>query len=85
MADSIPVSTPDSPPVRHVGIDRPWTWLAAGWQDLAAFPAVSLCYGLVFALCGLLLLFLMSQANMWYIVLPLAAGFMLGRLMRKWS
>ena len=29
-----------TPKVRHIGIDRPWVWLACGWQDLARQPAV---------------------------------------------
>lgn len=77
MAETVSMYRADSPAVRHIGLERPWAWLAAGWRDLAAYPVISLSYGLVFALCGLLLLFLTSQLRMWYVALPLAAGFML--------
>lgn len=77
MAETASVFPAGSPPIRSVGVDRPWTWLARGWRDLAACPTISLSYGLVFALCGIALLLLTREAQMWYVALPLAAGFML--------
>jgi len=40
------------PGIRHIGADRPFAWLIAGWHDLKANPLPSLAYGLLFALCG---------------------------------
>lgn len=77
MAEAAAVYSADVPAIRRIGLERPWAWLAAGWRDLAAYPAISLSYGLVFALCGLLLLILTSRMQMWFVAVPLAAGFML--------
>lgn len=35
---------------RRVPFDAPWEWLAAGWRDMWAIPAISLTYGAIFAL-----------------------------------
>jgi uncharacterized membrane protein len=40
------------PGIRHIGADRPLAWLMAGWKDVIANPLPSLAYGLLFALCG---------------------------------
>lgn len=40
------------PGIRHIGADRPFAWLMAGWRDVQANPLPSLAYGLLFALCG---------------------------------
>ena len=40
------------PGIRRIGIERPLTWLMAGWGDLKSNPMPSLAYGLLFALCG---------------------------------
>ncbi|MCG2578528.1 DUF2189 domain-containing protein [Dechloromonas sp. XY25] len=40
------------PGVRRIAMDRPFYWLRAGWRDLKANPLPSLAYGLLFALCG---------------------------------
>ena len=62
----------------------PWAWLAAGWGDLRKAPAVSLGYGLVFALAGFAILAVVWASGIsaeryggFFIVLPLSAGFML--------
>jgi uncharacterized membrane protein len=77
MSEAVPVFGGNLPKVRHVGLDRPWVWLACGWQDLARQPAVSLTYGLIFALAGLAIGVAIWAAEMFYLVLPLSAGFML--------
>ncbi len=71
---SFDVLTPD---VRKVGVDRPWLWLAAGWQDLVRSPGVSLAFGAVFAAAGCALSLGAWLAGTVYLVLPLAAGFMI--------
>jgi uncharacterized membrane protein len=74
---SIPVFAGPSPKVRRIAMDRPWAWLAAGWQDLRRAPAVALSYGVIFAASGLALTAAIWLLDMFYLVLPLAAGFML--------
>jgi uncharacterized membrane protein len=78
LADA-PTARPSVVPlsaVRLVPLDRPWTWLAAGWHDLARAPAISLSYGALivagsWALAGSLYLL-----DWIYLLLPMAAGFM---------
>lgn len=65
------------PEIRPVRIDRPWQWLAAGWRDFTAVPGVSLCYGLMFSLAGYLVAYGLYAFNLFYLVLPVAAGFAL--------
>lgn len=65
------------PEIRKVGLERPWQWLAAGWNDLVRSPRVSLAFGLVFALGGYALSLGLWLGGMVYLVLPLAAGFMI--------
>jgi uncharacterized membrane protein len=65
------------PDVRMVELDRPWLWLAAGWRDFARTPAVSLCYGSIFSIAGYIVLYGLYALDMFYLVLPLAAGFTL--------
>ena len=71
---SFDVLTPD---IRKVGIDRPWQWLAAGWRDLVRSPGVSLAFGAVFAAAGYALSLGAWLSGTIYLVLPLAAGFMI--------
>lgn len=65
-------------PGRH-GIDtgRPWLWLAAGWRDMLAAPLVSAFYGVLAVLTSFVLVAGLAMVEMHYLVLPLAAGFML--------
>jgi uncharacterized membrane protein len=73
-----PVYDQPLPKIRKIGVDRPWAWLAAGWQDLRAAPAVGLGYGAAFTAIGFVLLGAAWQMDMlWKVVLPLAGGFLL--------
>lgn len=65
------------PEVRLVEMDRPWAWLAAGWRDLARAPVVSLSYGLIFAVAGYIVIYGLYALDMFYLILPMAAGFTL--------
>lgn len=76
MAEAISVGAP-APRVRKVELDRPWTWLAAGWRDLTRAPAVSLAYGVLFAVIGWAVTFGLWWAGMIYLILPLTAGFLI--------
>lgn len=64
-------------PIKTIGFEAPWSWLAAGWIDLWRTPRVSLSYGSLFAAIGCLLTYGLFMLGAWYAVLPLATGFML--------
>ncbi len=72
---AIPVFYGDSPRVRLVPVDRPWTWLAAGWRDVMAAPGVSLAYGALMVALTYLLLILLLQVGVFWLILPMTAGF----------
>jgi len=63
--------------VRQVTTDEPFRWLAAGWADFRRAPGVDIAYGLIFVAAGLALAAALAAANMIYLFVPLAAGFML--------
>lgn len=63
--------------IAKVGLDRPWFWLARGWQDMRAAPAVSIGYGVLFVAAGIGLTALLYALDILYMALPLAAGFIL--------
>jgi uncharacterized membrane protein len=76
-SDTVPVFAGPSPRIQRIGMDRPWTWLARGWRDLWRAPAVSLAYGVIFSLAGLVIAAAIWLIDVFYLVLPLTAGFML--------
>jgi uncharacterized membrane protein len=63
--------------INRVSSDQPFRWLAAGWRDLLAAPLASLTYGSLFVIAGLLLTLGLWRTDTIYMLLPLAAGFML--------
>lgn len=63
--------------VRKIGLDQPWSWLAAGWRDMRRSSAVSYTYGLLAALTGYLLTLGLWASGQVFLVLPLAAAFMI--------
>lgn len=65
------------PHVRSVDTERPWVWLAAGWRDMRAAPLASAFYGLLAVASSFVLVAGLAMMDMHYLVLPLAAGFML--------
>jgi uncharacterized membrane protein len=75
MSETVDVFRAPQPRIRLVPVDRPWTWLAAGWHDLWAAPASSLTYGVAAVLAGWLAIALLLWADLPYLVLPLSAGF----------
>jgi uncharacterized membrane protein len=75
--DAIPGPGGSGATIRPVGSEQPWTWLAHGWQDLCRAPSVSLAYGIVFSVAGLVLTGAIWLIDAFYLVLPLAAGFLL--------
>jgi uncharacterized membrane protein len=73
---------PDEPtgvapiPVRQVGSDRPWRWLAAGAADLRQAAGVSLGYGAIWVVLSFILTAGLYAAGLFYWLLPMTAGFM---------
>lgn len=63
--------------IRRVRFDAPWDWLAAGWRDMWSVPQISLAYGAICVLAGLLLLAGLTQFGLQSLILALAAGFLL--------
>jgi uncharacterized membrane protein len=61
----------------HVTATAPFAWLAAGFRDFRAAFGTSLAYGMVFVLAGIVLTLALLAANMVYLFVPLATGFML--------
>ena len=44
-----------TPKIRPVGLEDPWSWLAAGWRDLWRRPGIGLGYGASVTLFSILL------------------------------
>ena len=65
------------PPIRSVEMDRPWVWLASAWQDMMAAPGISFAYGALAVISSLVLVVGLASLDMEYLLLPMAAGFML--------
>jgi hypothetical protein len=63
--------------VREVPFDAPYSWLAAGWRDMWRVPRVSLAYGAIFAVTGLVLAVGLTQVGLQSLILVLAGGFIL--------
>ena len=72
MASTIPSAT--LPPIRRVELDAPLHWLAAGWRDFRAAPAVSLAMGMIVVIIGFLLTFGLVAAGYFYLTAPLVVG-----------
>jgi uncharacterized membrane protein len=76
MSEAIPVFA-DTPRIAKVEVDRPWSWLARGWEDLRASARVSLAYGALAVAASFLLVIGLRALDLFYLILPFAAGFML--------
>ncbi|HMB78170.1 MAG TPA: DUF2189 domain-containing protein [Kiloniellaceae bacterium] len=66
-----------NPRIRRVGLDDPWIWLAKGWRDLWAQPAIGLGYGALVTAISILLALGLFSLQMSSVVVALAAGFFL--------
>ncbi len=63
--------------VRRIEAQRPWDWLGAGWGDCCSSRRVSLAWGFLFALAGLVILAALHFGQLYNLAMPLVAGFML--------
>lgn len=78
MAEATTIGVPAAAiRIKQIELDRPWQWLAAGWQDFRRSPAVGVLYGLLAAITGYLILVGLWWAGMLYLVLPLLGGFLI--------
>jgi uncharacterized membrane protein len=68
---------PAAPSIRRVAMEDPWTWLAAGWRDMWRRPGISLGYGLAFFVISWGLTLALAEFGLYYLILPLAAGFLM--------
>ncbi len=75
MTEPVAVFQGPSPQIRRVPIDRPWVWLAAGWNDLWAAPASGLAWGAGAVAAGWASIALLLWFEQPWLVLPLSAGF----------
>lgn len=75
MSESVAVFRGPQPRIRRVPVDRPWTWLAAGWNDLWAAPASGLAWGALPVVAGWAAIALLLWFDRPWLVLPLSAGF----------
>jgi uncharacterized membrane protein len=66
-----------TPRIRRVGLEDPWSWLAAGWRDLWRAPAISLTYGAIATLVSAAITLGLVLLGVEYLLPPLAAGFVL--------
>ena len=71
----ISVFSDASPRVRVVGMDRPWLWLARGWEDMRRAARVSFAWALVFVIAGAALIGGLAALGVYQAILPVAAGF----------
>ena len=63
--------------IRDISLEAPWRWIRLGWQGMWKSPAVSLSYGLMFAIVSAGLAWGMFQIEASSVLPALAAGFML--------
>jgi uncharacterized membrane protein len=77
VAQAVPVFAGPQVMIRRIELDRPWQWLARGWEDMRKAPLVSYTYGVLAALTGYVLTFGLHLAGMTYLILPLTAGFLI--------
>ncbi len=61
---------------RSLAPSNAFTWLAAGWRDLAVQPASSLAYGLMIFLVSIAIVIGLFRFGWDYILFPAFAGFM---------
>ena len=71
----IPVFSDISPRVRRVPGDRPWIWLAGGWEDMRRAGRVSYGWAAIFVAVGAALIGGAAALGAYEAILPLATGF----------
>jgi uncharacterized membrane protein len=77
VAEAVPVFATPSPVINRIAVDRPWSWLARGLQDMRRAGAASIAYGALFAILGLVMVGFAWVVGLRAVALPLVAGFFL--------
>jgi uncharacterized membrane protein len=67
----------EAPEIHQVNLSAPYDWLAEGWRDLRAAPAISLAYGAVYSVLAYAIAYLLTRMQALPLLLPLAGGFLL--------
>ncbi len=65
------------PAIRRIGLSDVWDALARGFDDFRAKPSHYVFLGLIYPICGIVLVTWSSGANMLPLIFPLMAGFAL--------
>ena len=65
------------PAIRRIGLSDVWDALARGFDDFRAKPSHYVFLGLIYPICGIVLVTWSSGANMLPLIFPLVAGFAL--------
>lgn len=63
--------------VNIVTIDHTFLWLGAGWRDFRAGGMVSVAYGLIFVIAGILITVGLFLADLEYLIALMVCGFLL--------
>lgn len=63
--------------INTLSTDEPFKWLVAGWRDFKRSGWVSLAYGGIFTVTGIVLTIGLYLAGFEYLIAPMGAGFML--------
>lgn len=74
-AETHHVSPTSLPAIKSVSSDRPWAWLAAGWNDFIRTPGVSMGYGLLVTAVMVVAFYLLQSINSYALAVGLMAGF----------
>ncbi len=75
--EAVPVFAGRTLRIRRIEMERPWTWLARGWQDMRAAPGISLAYGVLAAVTGYVITWGFLQLGWLHLILPAMSGFLL--------
>lgn len=63
--------------INTLSTDEPFKWLAAGWRDVKRSGWVSIAYGGIFTVTGIVLTVGLYLAGFEYLIAPMGAGFLL--------
>ncbi len=63
--------------INRIDLEAPWRWLGAGWADMKRMPAVSLAYGVAFAVLAVAMFYGLALSGWQALILPMAGGFLL--------
>jgi len=74
-AETHHVSPVSLPAIKRISSDRPWAWMAAGWNDFIRMPGISMTYGLLVTAVMLTAFYWLQSINSFHLAVALMAGF----------